>query len=120
MRRVLALVLCLLLPLQGLAATQLPAPPCPMHEMMVLATASGDTAKTLAEAMEACCNDLATFERTGQACKSVPNCVMPAAVVPAFADLVAQSPVSLDPQAPAWRRLPPGATTRHWRPPASV
>jgi hypothetical protein len=120
MRRVLVLFLCLLVPLQGFSAWQVPASPCPMQGMMAMAAEAGETAETLAEAMEDCCNDMATFERTGQPCKSVQSCVAPAAGLPSFPSLVVLTPVTQDPQAPAWRSLPPGATTRLWRPPTSV
>lgn len=120
MRRVLLLLLCLLLPLQGFAAWQVPTSPCPMQSMMAIGDEAGVMAETLAESMEGCCNDLATFERTGQPCKSVLSCVAPAAGLPSFPSLVVQTPVTQDPQAPAWRSLPPGATTRLWRPPTSV
>lgn len=120
MRRLLVLVLCLLLPLQGFAAWQVPASPCPMQGMMAMADEVDGMAESLAEAMDDCCNDMATFERTGQPCKSIQSCVVPAAGLPSFPSLVAQTPVTQDPQAPAWRSLPPGATSRLWRPPTSV
>ena len=118
MRRLLVLVLCLLLPLQGFAAWQVPASPCPMQDMMAMADEAGGMAESLA--MDDCCNDMATFERTGQPCKSVQSCVAPAAGLPSFPSLVAQPLVTENPQAPAWRSLPPGATSRLWRPPTSV
>ena len=120
MRRLLVLVLCLLMPLQGFAAWHVPASPCPMQDMMAMADEAGETGATLAEAMEDCCNDMATFELTGQPCKSVQSCAAPAAGMPSFPSLVVQNQVTQDPQAPAWRSLPPGATTRLWRPPTSV
>ena len=120
MRRLLVLVLCLLLPLQGIAAWQVPASPCPMQDMIATAEAAGETADTSAEALDDCCNDLATFERTGQPCKSVQSCAAPAAGMPAFLSLVALTPDTQDPQAPTWRSLPPGSTSRLWRPPTSV
>jgi len=120
MRHVLVLLLCLLLPLQGFASLQVTASPCPMQDMMAMEEEASETAKTLAQAMEDCCNDMATFERTGQPCKSAQSCVVPAAGLPSFPSLVAQTPVTQDPRAPAWRSLPPGATSRLWRPPTSV
>ena len=120
MCRLLVLVLCLLLPLQGFAAWQVPASPCPMQDMMTMADEAGETADTLAEAMKDCCNDMATFELTGQPCKSVQSCAAPAAGMPTFPSLVALTPVTQDPQAPTWRSLPPGATSLLWRPPTSV
>lgn len=120
MRRLLVLVLCLLLPLQGFAAVQGVAAPCPMQGMMAMAEEAGEMEESLAEAMDDCCNDIATFERTGQPCKSVQSCVAPAAGLSSFPSLGTQTPVTQDPQAPAWRSLPPGATSRLWRPPTSV
>lgn len=113
MRRLLVLVLCLLMPLQGMAASQAIEPPCPMQDMMAMAYDASD--------MEGgCCNDLATFEITGQACKSGQACGAPA---------VWLSPLSLmafppqpDPMChpPAWRSPPQDAPERLWRPPTSV
>lgn len=120
MRYTLVLVLCLLLPLQGFAAWQVPASPCPMQGMMAMANDADGMAASLVEAMEDCCNDMATFERTVQPCKSIQSCAAPAAGMPTFPSLVALTPVTQDPQAPAWRSLPPGATSRLWRPPTSV
>jgi len=120
MRCLLVLVLCLLLPLQGFAAVQGVAAPCPMQGMMAMADEAGEMAESLAETMDDCCNDMVTFERTGQPCKSVQSCVTSAAGLPSFPSLVAQTPVTQDPQAPAWLSLPPGATSRIWRPPTSV
>ena len=120
MRSLLVLVLCLLLPLQGFAAWQVPASPCPMQGMMAMADEVDGMAESLAEAIDDCCNDMATFESTGQPCKSIQICVVPAAGLPSFPSLVALTPVIQDPQAPAWRSLPPGATSRLWRPPTSV
>ena len=120
MRRLLVLVLCLLLPLQGFAAWQAPSSPCPMQGMMAMADEDGEKLESLVGAVEDCCNDMATFELTGQPCKSVQGCVVPAAGLPAFPSLVVLTPVTQDPLAPSWRSLPPGASSRHWRPPTSV
>ncbi len=120
MRRLLILVLCLLLPLQGFAAVQGVAAPCPMQGMMAMEDEAGEMEESLDKAMDDCCNDMATFELTGQPCKVVQGCVAPAVGLPSFPSLVAQTPVTQDPQAPAWRSIPPGATSRLWRPPTSV
>ena len=106
MGRLLVLVLCLLLPLQGFAAVQGFAAPCPMQGMMAMSDEPDVMAATLAEAVEDCSNNMATFERTGQPCKSVQSCVAPAAGLSSFPSLVAQAPVTQAPQAPAWRSLP--------------
>lgn len=120
MRRLLILVFCLLLPLQGFAAWQVSASPCPMLGMMTMADDASEMAEFLAEAMEDCCNDMATFELTGQPCKGVQSCVAPAAGLLSFASLLTEMPVASDPPAPVWRSLPLGATSRLWRPPTSV
>ncbi|MCU0955779.1 MAG: hypothetical protein MUF55_00230 [Hydrogenophaga sp.] len=116
MRRVLVLFLCLLMPLQGYAALDMETAPCPMQSMMDMESDSN----ALAQAMDDCCNDLATFERTGEACKSDLACAAPvawSAPLQALAFL-AQAPHALS--APAWRSLPPGSFTPLWRPPASI
>ena len=91
-----------------------------MQDMMAMADGAGEMAEALTGPMDDCCNDLATFELTGQPCKSAQSCAAPAAGVPTFPSLVAQPLVTENPQAPAWRSLPPGATSRLWRPPTSV
>lgn len=88
--------------------------------MLGMMDESGEMAETLVEAMEDCCNDMATFKRTGQPCKSDQSGVAPAAGLPSFPSLASQTPVTQDPLAPAWHTVPPGATTRLWRPPISV
>lgn len=120
MRHLLVLVLCLLLPLQGFAAMQSIAALCPMQGMMSMADEAGEMEESLAEAIEDCCNDMATFDLTGQPCKGVQSCVAPVVGLPSFPSLVVQPPVTQDPQALAWRSLPQGATSRLWRPPTSV
>lgn len=90
-----------------------------MQGMMSMPDEAGEMAEALAIAMEDCCNDMATFERTGQPCKSVQNCVSPAAGMPVFSSIGAQIPVTQDPEAPTWRNSPSGAISRLWRPPTS-
>lgn len=105
MSRLFVLFLCMLLPLQGFAAWQVPASLCPMQGTMAMAD---------------CCNDMDTFERTGQPCKSVQSCASPAAGLFSLPSLEARTLKTQDPQAPAWRSLSLGATSRLWRPPTSV
>lgn len=115
MRRLLLLVLCLLIPLQGHAVTKVEATPCPMQEMMDMESSS--SVPDLA--MDDCCNDLATFELTGEACKSSQGCGAPTAgSVPSHALALLRQEVH-PPPSPAWRVLPPGLPAPHWRPPAS-
>ncbi|PKO65326.1 MAG: hypothetical protein CVU22_20525 [Betaproteobacteria bacterium HGW-Betaproteobacteria-16] len=116
MRRVLVLFLCLLMPLQGYAALGMETAPCPMQSRMDM---KGDS-DAFAQVMEDCCNDLATFERTGEACKSDQACAAPVAwSIPLQAlAFLAQAPHALS--SPAWRTLPPGLPTSLWRPPTSI
>ncbi|MDP2017325.1 hypothetical protein [Hydrogenophaga sp.] len=116
MRRLLVLILCLLMPLQGFAALQVAAAPCPMQGMMTMDMG----ATNMADAMEDCCNDLATFERTGQACKTGQECTAPAVWMPPFQPVEFKALAAQDLTAPVWRSPPPGATSRLWRPPTSV
>jgi len=106
--------------LQGFTASQVTSAPCPMQGMMSVVGAGGDESVDTVETMEDCCNDMATFERTGQSCKSAQSCATPAAGTPSFAASAAPTQVTQDPQGPVWRSLPPGLTKRLWRPPTSV
>lgn len=112
----LVLILCLLIPLQGFAALRVAAEPCPMQGMTTMDMGATD----MADAMEDCCNDLATFERTGQACKTGQECTAPAVWMPPLQSLEFEALAAQDFTAPVWRSLPPGATSRLWRPPTSV
>jgi hypothetical protein len=122
MRRLLVLVLCLLLPLQGFAAVQGVAAPCPMQGVMDMDVVdmAGETTGAMADAMEDCCNDAATFERTGQACKTSLECTAPVVWMPPFQPAEFKADAAQDLTAPVWRSLPQGATSRLWRPPTSV
>ncbi len=122
MRRLLALVLCLLIPLQGFAAPQTEEPPCPMQAMMAMQPDAGNAVDVAAQAdgMPDCCNDLATFERTGQACKTGQACTapavwMPPVDVPRFESLAATTPPT-----PILRARAPGAPASLWRPPSLI
>lgn len=120
MRRIAVLILCLLLPLQGFAASRFVAQPCPMQAMMTKDDAVGDLAQALAEAMKNCCNDIATLERTGQPCKSAEGCTVAVAWTPPLQPVAFMALATQVVRAPVWRGLPPGAHSRLWRPPTSV
>lgn len=122
MRRLLALLLCLLIPLQGFAAPQTEEPPCPMQAMMAMQPDAGNAMDVAAQAdgLSDCCNDRATFERTGQACKTGQACTapavwMPPVGVPQFASLAAAAPPM-----PILRARAPGAPASLWRPPSLI
>jgi hypothetical protein len=63
-------MLCLAIPLQGIAGIAVIKTSCPMKQMSV------DTMSTSAmtPAMPDCCNDANTFAKTGKACKSGQQC----------------------------------------------
>ena len=84
MRFWLALILSASFALQGWAATPPLDLPCPMEAEMAAAMAQVDSASqpsaeeaTLAD----CCNDMATFLITGQACKTGQDCEAPLSVM---------------------------------------
>jgi len=117
MRFLIALLLCLALPLQGMAAWSAPGEPCPMEDMVMAAdtTAGADGPS---EAMADCCNDALTFMETGQPCKTNMECGAPVASVPpaglALTEAIrAPERFALAPAAPP----PPGRSTI-WRPPS--
>lgn len=116
MRRLLALVLCLLIPLQGFAALQVVAVPCPMQSGMTMSVDVSD----LADALQDCCNDAAAFERTGQACKPGQNHAAPAACMPPLQTLEFQVQAAPLLSETVWRAPPPVQPSRIWRPPTSV
>ena len=116
MRRLLALVLCLLMPLQGLAGLQVVTMPCPMQAGMSMSVDLAD----LADAMEDCCNDAVTFELTGEVCKPGQVLHAPVMWMPPFSPLESQELVAQSLREPAWRMHPPGQPMPLWRPPAPV
>jgi hypothetical protein len=123
MRRLLALVLCLLIPLQGLAALQTTEePPCPMQAMMAMQLDASNAADVDAQAnaLLDCCNDLATFERTGQACKTGQACTAPAAWMPPVGVPQFESIAAATPPMPILRARAPGAPASLWRPPSLI
>lgn len=119
MRFLTALILCLLMPLQGFAALQVVAVPCPMQAGMSMSVDMGDLVD-LADAMEDCCNDAATFERTGEMCKPGQGLNTPAVWLPPFAPLEFQARATPSLRDPVWRMHPPGQPSRLWRPPTPV
>jgi hypothetical protein len=65
-----------------------------MQGMMSMAGAGDDESVDMVETMEDCCNDMATFERTGQSCKSAQSCVVTALGTPSFTALSAPTQVT--------------------------
>lgn len=116
MRRLLALILCLLIPLQGFAALQVVTVPCPMQSGMTMSVDVSD----LADALQDCCNDAAAFESTGQVCKPDQSLAAPAAWMPPLQTLEFHAQAAPLLTEPVWRAPPPVQPTRLWRPPTSV
>ncbi|MGQ2956600.1 hypothetical protein [Hydrogenophaga sp. ANAO-22] len=122
MRRLLALVLCLLIPLQGFAAPQTEETPCPMQAMMATQPDAGDAVDVTAQTdgMPDCCNDLATFEHTGQACKTGQACTAPTVWMPPIGVPRFESPAGAAPPTPILRVRATGAPASLWRPPSLI
>ncbi|MGQ3055348.1 MAG: hypothetical protein ACT6S0_26465 [Roseateles sp.] len=115
-RRVLLILVCLGLALQGGAVRALEKAPCPMEaEMQTLPTAGDPYPAELAD----CCNDMQTYAATGHLCKLGTDCNTPPAMAPASKPGTAgAAAASSGPQAGLVSALSaPGATP--WRPPAT-
>lgn len=123
MRFWLALILSASFALQGWAATQAFDLPCPMEEEMAAAMAAqlnaSDQPSPEAASVDDCCNDMATFLLTGQACKTGMDCHAPSSALfqplaTRAAPVLSQAvPVASNPTALS---ALPGAL---WRPPTS-
>jgi hypothetical protein len=118
MRRVLMLLLCCTLAMQGMVqAWAAGATRCP-HEQG--ATPAQMAAAAQADEEADCCNDLAGQLRTGKLCKALFDCPLgTAALVPPPQAVPAPAPSAHTP--PVWaERAPPSAPTAAiWRPPAA-
>jgi hypothetical protein len=119
MRRWIALLLLMTLPWQALASTGSWSMPCAMgEEAMATEADAGDGG--MVDASSDCCNDFATWARTGLACQAGTVC-MPASVWPALATFtlaLPSPPTWPTPPWPAWQapRFDPSGI---WRPPTA-
>ena len=115
-RRIVFVLVCLGLALQGQAVRALEKVPCPMEAttQAMLATGDLDPADLAAD----CCNDPQTFAATGHLCKSSADCNAP----PAMALLTAQHTAGAAEASAAPQAGPTSArsalTATPWRPPA--
>lgn len=118
MRRFVLFLLCLAIALQAWAGTQSRAEPCPMAaDMVAMASAPGATASESGALGDDCCNDAATFAKTGQPCKTGQDCQAPAlwaVPVTPWAAPVAPPPAL---RAVAVCAAPRGLAALVWRPP---
>lgn len=71
LRLILLYLLCLAIPLQGIAGIAVAEPPCPMEQ-----ATSGDamSASNMPSVMQDCCNDADTSAKTDKACKPGQQC----------------------------------------------
>ena len=113
MRFLIALMLCLALPLQGMAAWSAPGNPCPMEDMVMAADGSA-TADDMAD----CCNDALTFMETGQPCKTGMDCGAPVAHVPPAGLLPTEALHPAERFAFLAAAPPPPGRSTIWRPPS--
>lgn len=115
MRALVVLILSLSIPLQGVAGMLAPAQaPCPMEQTMQMGDMAAD------DAAHGCCNDAATFAKTGKPCKTAQQCLS-VGVFMAVAPQVASLP------APGSQRIPATSFSARtldlssvWRPPTPV
>lgn len=120
MPRILVLLICLLLALQAPAAALAQGEPCPMQDMMEShASAESDASRPAAPAGD-CCNDHATYQATGQSCKTGQDCHVPAAGI-LTADLLRVERVPGHAVRHAARlSQTDGASADLWRPPTLI
>lgn len=116
LHRLVLVLLCACLALQGGGLVLASEAPCPMEAEMIAMVQAGDLDPA---DLPDCCNDLQTWAETGQLCKTGLDCQGLVAWAPAPVTASVGSPPSSGPP-PALNaratRAPPGAT---WRPPAA-
>ena len=120
MRIWLVLLLTLSFSLQGWAAAQSSSAPCPMEAEMAMAMADMAADATADDPMVGdCCNDMATFLQTGQACKAGQDCQAPLTAL--LLPLPEKTAVAVRQTVPVLQSLAaPSATVGAvWRPPTS-
>lgn len=117
MRRLLTLLLCACMAMQGVGAVMASEAPCPMEAEMVAMVVAGELD---AEDLPDCCHDLQTWVETGHLCKPGLECAGMTAWAPA-PGLVRLAAVSDADRAcrpgPTARSAPAGAP---WRPPSGT
>lgn len=114
MRLLIAILLCLAIPLQGWAAGAGVQAPCPMGDMVAM---QADAASEEMADLGDCCNDAATATLTGKLCKTGQECQVPTGWLALPTQPVVQAlpmSVSLVTDTPT---PPRGAPASVWRPP---
>lgn len=93
----LLMLLCLAVPLQGIAGVHMMSAPCPIEQLDQ--TAQMADMDTQAMSDHDCCNDVKTIAKTGKMCKTGQDCPVSALYPASFAVLsvVATAPATLYP-----------------------
>ena len=114
MRLLIAILLCLAIPLQGWAAGAGVQAPCPMGDMVAM---QADAASEAMADLGDCCNDAATAALTGKLCKTGQECQAPTGwLAPPSQPVVQALPTSVL-LLTATPTPPDGAPASVWRPP---
>jgi hypothetical protein len=118
LRRLLSVLLCTCLALQGATVALAAEAPCPMQaEMAAMVLAGGDL--DLADLPD-CCNDPQTWAETGQLCKTGVDCQGFVAWAPApAAHVIGVAPSYAIPDALSSSE-PKARPATPWRPPSTV
>jgi hypothetical protein len=125
MRFWLALILSASFALQGWATTRAADAPCPMAAEMAAAmglVADASEGSGAEPKASDCCNDMAAFAFTGQACKAGQGCQAPTSLT-ALPLLVALNPIVAAPHALPGALSPPvplSLLSAVWRPPTFI
>lgn len=117
LRRLLTLVLCACLAVQGAGLALASAAPCPMESDMEAMMQSGELD---AADLPDCCNDMQTWEDTGHLCKPGLDCAGQTVWAPAPSHCTVGAAATSAPLArpsPTALSAPPGAP---WRPPTGA
>lgn len=120
MRLLLAIILCIAIPFQGIASARTVETPCPMAQAAMEVASDDHEVHAGAAAEHDCCSGDDAVAKTGKLCKTGQECKVGQAAALA-------APVRLAPgMAPIWVRpaSPSGLLSFHppgvWRPPALV
>jgi len=116
-RQIVAFFVILGLCFQAPAAFMFEPPHCPMEGMMQAMSAAGeDVPADLPE----CCNDVATYDATGQVCKSGGDCSLQAAMANVATLATTMIQIGSQPHRTADAPVRAAPSTPPWRPPSLV
>ncbi|MBU4184481.1 MAG: hypothetical protein Q8K87_07770 [Hydrogenophaga sp.] len=114
MRLLIALLLCLAIPLQGWAAGAGVQAPCPMGDMVAMQV---DAASEEMADLGACCNDEATAALTGKLCKTGQECQAPTGWLGTLSQPIIQAQPTSVLLVTGTPTPPRGSPASVWRPP---